>query len=238
MAISYVAAATVANSTISTTSLACNVPSGTAAGDVMVAVISRATTGSTVSTPSGWTIVPSFPVTNSNGTTLLAFYRVASASEPASYTFTGSAQKWCIAICTYRGVDNTSPINASAAAADTTNRAAHTSPSVTTTAANCWVLAAYCDRGTSTASTWSTPSGLTSRSGNVVTTGTSDNSLATFDTNAGQAAGSYSYASTASASQSNAAMGTIALAPAVILPPPSGPPPLILRQATARASLR
>ncbi|MGW0795914.1 hypothetical protein [Streptomyces sp. NPDC002692] len=234
MAISFVQVATATNSSISTSSLACNVPTGTANGDVMVAIISRASSSATVSTPSGWTVIPGFPVQNTNGTTLCGFYKVAS-SEPASYTWSGSAQKWCIATMSYRGVDTGSPINVSSAAVDTTNRAAHASPSITTTVANCWIVAGYGDRGSTSASTWSTPSGLTSRSGSLTTTGTSDNSLATFDTNAGQTAGAYTYSSTASASQSTACMCTVALAPAG---PPPQPPPVVVRQAVQRAACR
>ncbi len=219
MAISFVATATAVNSTITTTSLACNVPAGTANNDVMVAVISRPSSSATVSTPSGWTVVPGFPVQNTNGTTMAGFYRVA-ASEPASYTWSGSAGKWCIATMSYRGASTSTPINTSSAAVDTTSRAAHTSPSITTTVASCWLIAAYADRGTSSADTWSTPTGHTSRSGNLSVTGTNNNSLATFDTNAGQTTGSYSYSSTASASQSNACMATIALAPAGSSPTP------------------
>jgi hypothetical protein len=203
----------------------------------MVALVTRPSSSGTVTTPSGWTTVPNFPVTNTNGTALYGFYRVAS-SEPASYTFSYSLGKAIVAISGYRGVDNTTPIHQSAAAADTTNRAAHASPSVTTTIANCWIFTGYTDRSSVSTDTWSTPTGLTSRSGNLTVTGTNNNSLATFDTNADEPTGSYTYTSTASASQSNACMCTIALAPLVTLPPPSGPQPLILRQATPRASLR
>ncbi|MEU6513633.1 hypothetical protein [Streptomyces sp. NPDC046978] len=227
---------TAVNSTITTSSLACSVPAGTASGDVMVALISRPSSGATVSTPSGWSILSGFPVQNTNGTTFCGFYKVA-ASEPASYTFAGSTGKWCIAMATYRGVDNGTPIHASAAAIDTTSRAAHASPSVTTTVADCWILTGYCDRGTSSASTWATPSGLTSRSGSLVTTGTSNNSLATFDTNADEPTGSYSYSATASAAQNNASMCTVALAPASAVPAPPVPAAVLL-QAASRAALR
>jgi hypothetical protein len=237
VAISFVAKATATASSIGTTSLACSVPTGTADDDVMIALISRASSASTVNTPSGWTVLPGFPAQNTNGTTLCGFYRVA-ASEPGSYTWSGSAQKWCIAVSSYRGVDTSTPINDSAAAVDTTSRAAHASPSVTTTIADCWIATGYCDRGIASASTWSTPSGLTSRSGNLTTTGSNCVSLATFDTNTDEPTGSYSYTSTASASQSNACMGTIALTPAGAIVAAPQAVPLILRQAVARSTLR
>ncbi|MFJ6085159.1 hypothetical protein ACIQI8_27500 [Streptomyces sp. NPDC092369] len=237
MSISHVATASAVTSTPTATSLACNVPAGTADTDVMIMLVSRASGTATVTTPSGWTVIPNFPVTNSNGTALAGFYRVAS-SEPASYTVAFSTGKAIIAISSYRGVDNTTPIHQSAAAADTTTRAAHTSPSVTTTLANCWIVAGYVDRGSITASTWSTPSGLTSRSGSLVATGTNNNSLATFDTNSDQPTGSYSYSSTASGSTNTATMCTVALAPA---PPAAAAPqaiPVCVRQAVMRAALR
>ncbi|MFE5140323.1 hypothetical protein ACFRDV_22045 [Streptomyces fagopyri] len=233
MAISFVAAATGVTSQITDTTLACSVPSGTANGDVMIALISRPSSSATVTTQAGWTIISGFPISNTNGTVLTGFYRVASG-EPASYTWAFSTGKCCIATMSYRGVDTVTPVHKSAAAADTTTRTGHTSPSITTTIANCWTIGGFCDRGTSSSSTWTTPSGLTSRA-SLGTTGTSDNSLAVFDSNGALAAGAYSYASTASQSLSTAAMCTLALAPAPPTPPAQ---PVILRQAMARSALR
>ncbi|MFJ6540511.1 hypothetical protein ACIQMP_07685 [Streptomyces sp. NPDC091385] len=203
----------------------------------MIALVSRASSSGTVTTPSGWTTIPGFPTSNANGIALYGFYRVAS-SEPSSYTFSFSIGKALIVISSYRGVDTTTPIHQSAAAADTTNRTAHASPSVTTTIADCWIVTAYSDRNNVSSDTWSTPAGLTSRSGNIVATGTQNNSLATFDTNADEAAGTYSYTATASASQNNACMCTLALAPGAAPAPAPQAVPTILRQAVARSALR
>jgi hypothetical protein len=121
------------------TSLVINVPSGTAAGDLLLATIS--TDGSTsFSTPTGWTLLNQ----DSNGTdiTLAVFYRVADGTEPTNYTFnwTGSEQA-AGAILRYTGVDTTTPIDVWDAANSNDN--APTAPSVNTTVADTMVVRIY-----------------------------------------------------------------------------------------------
>jgi hypothetical protein len=69
--------------TSSATTITINVPSGTADGDLLIAVLTAPAGGTTWTTPSGWTV----GITASQGRTV--FYKTAS-SEPASYTFTSS----------------------------------------------------------------------------------------------------------------------------------------------------
>ena len=99
MAASFIA---VAFSAGFATSRTCNVPTGTADGDVMVAF----TTNNSLATdpltpPSGWTAIDGVTSTNVR---MEAFYRVAS-SEPASYTWTwAGAHNHDVVTLTYRGV--------------------------------------------------------------------------------------------------------------------------------------
>ena len=96
------------------TSLVVNVPNGTADGDVMVAFIHGEDSdagGRTLTLPGGWTSVDDYLKTGGNDARCGVAYRVAS-SEPASYTFTMSTGEAMVAaILTYRGIDNTNPID-------------------------------------------------------------------------------------------------------------------------------
>ena len=66
-----------------TTSLTINRPASTAAGDLLLATI--ATDGNpTISAPAGWTQIDQGPAAG-NAARLAVFYRIAGASEPASY---------------------------------------------------------------------------------------------------------------------------------------------------------
>ena len=116
------------------------VPAGVVAGDVMLAAIT--TRGTPVITaPSGWTQT----ATQANGTTsrLTVFRRVATAAEPASYTFTWTgAEKAAAGIVAYTGVDQANPIDVTATATGASSTT-HVAPSVTTTGPNRLVVALY-----------------------------------------------------------------------------------------------
>lgn len=145
----------------STSSAVINKPTGTAEGDIMFAWIMMSTTGMTItSIPSGWT---QLAIQNSNNGTRVLLYRVAGASEGASYTFGFNTSSTYVsgAIFTYRGgFDTSNPINTYSntqyMVTNTTCRGA----SITTTLANCnafWFGNIY-DGG---AISFSTPSGWT-----------------------------------------------------------------------------
>src|SRR5574340_515251 len=89
------------------------VPAGVVAGDVLLAQVAvRGGSGTTISSPSGWTQL----LLDNSGSTIRQgiYYRIAGATEPASYTFTfSSSQRAAGGMVAYRGVDNASPINAS-----------------------------------------------------------------------------------------------------------------------------
>src|SRR5213592_1549072 len=88
---------------------------GTAPGDVLVA--SLALKGGTVTAvPAGWTQIAS--VTSVSTPKMYAYYRVASAAEPASYSWALSAPVASSGgIARYSGVDNAVPLDAPAATA-------------------------------------------------------------------------------------------------------------------------
>ena len=101
-------------------------PLGTQAGDVMLAAI-YADADSTIGAPTGWTLVPGSEVASENaGMALAVYYRVATAGEPATVTFTlGTAGVHQGGITSYRNVDT-----GTAPAAQTTQESLQT-PSVT-----------------------------------------------------------------------------------------------------------
>ena len=110
------------------TSLAISKPAGVVNGDVMVAIVDVRQTP-TVTPPAGWNQVSMTP----NGTTYrqLVFTKVATGSEPASYTFTFNQSRGATGgIVAYDGVDPTTPVETfSAGTASSTNI---TAPSATT----------------------------------------------------------------------------------------------------------
>lgn len=97
--------------TASSTSQSCNVPTGTTENDFMIAFVNINSNLQPINTPSGW-----IELFNHNGVYLTAvvavFYRIATDSEPSSYTWDGwSADRSRVTIVTYRNVDIFDPIN-------------------------------------------------------------------------------------------------------------------------------
>src|SRR2546426_8727176 len=107
----FQSAATATNST-AVASLAIANPAGTAAGDVLVASI--ALNGATVTAvPADWVQIAA--VTSISNPKLYAYYHVAGATEPASYSWTlSSAAAGGGGIPRYSGANNPSPPDAPA----------------------------------------------------------------------------------------------------------------------------
>jgi hypothetical protein len=113
-------------------------PVGVVAGDVLVAHVSNRDNWP-LPTPAGWTLVRR----DSNGAQLQAavFWRLATASEPAGVTFTltGASNSQIVGgILAYSGVSTTNPVDVSAANTGTGTTA--TTPSVTTTVRNTYLV--------------------------------------------------------------------------------------------------
>jgi hypothetical protein len=119
-------------------SLVLATPAGTAANDVLIAQVTNRYDGTyAIGSPAGWTLINRTTTgAGANSLTSAVFWRKASASEPASATFTlsgGSGVDMVGGVVAYTGVDGTTPVNVSAVA--TGSGATVTSPSVTTTVA-------------------------------------------------------------------------------------------------------
>lgn len=127
-----------------TASLVLSMPSGAQAGDVLIAqVASRLPSGQTLTAPAGWTLIGSMPgidVAN------WAFYRVASASEPSSYTWTWSAQPSGQnggSISAWRGVDNSAAVDAALINTGRVNSASITAPSISPSSSSAMLLSLF-----------------------------------------------------------------------------------------------
>lgn len=128
-----------------TSTISLPVPAAASAGDVLVAHVvlhTHAFGANPLPAPSGWHLVR----TDDDNNHLIAgiFWRVATGSEPSSYTFTNNSgdvtQQATGAIVAYRGVDTASPVEAHAGTASLTGSDTLTAPSVTTTSANTRLL--------------------------------------------------------------------------------------------------
>jgi hypothetical protein len=138
-------------------SLAIATPPGTEAGDVMIASIA-VRPSPTVTAPAGWNLVRR--TNNPNGTpnTLIVYWRLATASEPASHTWTfASSTGTAGGITSFRGVDPTNPIELENGQA-TADSLLHATPSIDTTLANTMIVTTH---SYASASSWLPPTGMT-----------------------------------------------------------------------------
>jgi hypothetical protein len=131
-------------------------PSGTAAGEVMVAqVVSRG--GAAIVPPKGWSEIRDTAKSSSDHMT--TFVKVTGSEEPASYAFTSTdAVGKAGGIATWEHVDTSSPIVESSGATGTGTTV--TAGSVTTTAAHTPIIFVA---GALGAATTTPPTGLTER---------------------------------------------------------------------------
>lgn len=126
-------------------------PGGTQAGDVLVSVVTFHTRdfAGTITAGAGWTAIR---VDNDTKDVLQGvFWRVATASEPASHTFvntTGDTGREAVAgIAAYGGVDTASPIAAHAATTYPSNTTSLVAPSVTPGVGGSRLITAVGQRG-------------------------------------------------------------------------------------------
>ena len=126
------------------------IPSGVKEGDTMVLFLGAATSGTTYTGPSGWTLVDG--ATGTNGMAGRAWTKQATSADEvanAKVTVTQSsttAIKSDLTVAAYRGTDGITPIASSAAKIDNSAGSAHTSPTVTATDDKDWLVTYWADR--------------------------------------------------------------------------------------------
>ena len=151
-------AASSASAGASTTTLTVPTPSGTAAGEVMVAGIAVRPSTATITPPSGWTLVQRVDNTTPNTSSLAFYTRVAVVGEPTSHDWTFSSSNGSAAgILTFQGVDTGQIIDVSGGQA-TASSLSHTAPSVTATVAETMLVTLH---AFTSSSDWTPPTGMT-----------------------------------------------------------------------------
>jgi hypothetical protein len=107
-------------------------PAGTTSGAVMVAAVVINDDDPGFTAPAGWTLVRQDSILNALRQAI--YLKVATASEPSSYTWTLSVSRRVAGgITTYTGVDPGHPVDVHGAQVHTTASTAVTAPSITTT---------------------------------------------------------------------------------------------------------
>jgi hypothetical protein len=160
-----------ANATSAAGALTVNKPTDTVEDDFLIAVVAafKASANFTIAHPAGWTEIWEDEYTNgSDWERVWIGWLKAGAAEGASYIWTGTT--WgesCGAICTYRGADLTTQIDASGRNQNTGS--APTAPTISPATANTMLL--YLVGAVSTAPN-TPPSGMTERVD--IANGTSD----------------------------------------------------------------
>lgn len=211
MTISFIATGAVTGVLNSGSSYNVAVPASVAAGDVMVMFWSLSD-HCTPNTPTGWTILGGYTIPQNFNGSMYCYYKVAGGSEPANYAVTmtndGGGRTCNVSIAAFRGVDNTTPINVFGVSAQQLGTAAPTSPSVTTTVANCSLLSFIAEINQHTP-TLTVPSGST-----TITSGAGQAAFKNAYNLTTGAAGSYTPGAWASSVANDFITMTIALAPA------------------------
>ena len=141
-AVTYRLAQATSNTGAGANNVVLTMPAGVVQKDLIVASLAiRGGSGVTVATPAGWTNLRN--TNNGTGVRLATFYRIAGASEPATYTFTFSnSQRAVGGISLFYGVKSSGVLDVNGATT-TGNSATATANSITTTAANSVALAFY-----------------------------------------------------------------------------------------------
>jgi RHS repeat-associated protein len=174
-AISYIGAASAGDATNKTLTL--TLPTGTAAGDTVIAAITLDNNKS-ATLPTGWTSVGTFTsgTSNSSAKVLVYDHTVASGETSVTVTFSAKFAK-SVALSTYRSVHPSTPIDVTASGLAAPGTSV-TAPSVTPTAVNDRLLLVTGADGV--AGTWTAPTGMTTRvqkTGGTTDVGIADQAL-------------------------------------------------------------
>jgi large repetitive protein len=180
---------------------------------LLLFVTSNKALASVTATPAGWTVVGTR--LSSTDTETILYTKVATAadagrSQAVDFTATTKAS---LTLLAYDGTatDGTA-VEAFASAAETTNRAAHTTPGATVATAGSWVVSYWADKSSATTG-WTLPAGQTQRSLSLGTGPGRITSVASDQNQPAATGASPARTATASASSGKATMWTVVLKP-------------------------
>jgi hypothetical protein len=138
--------------------LTINLPPGTAANDAMAASIAFRPNTAVVTPPAGWALIRRLDNGGGSPNSLAIYGKVATISEPASYTWTFNTSTGSAGgIQSFTGADLTNPFDGDNAAS-TVSALTHTAPGMTTTAANDMIVTTH---SFASGATWTRPTGMT-----------------------------------------------------------------------------
>ncbi len=152
--------------TVASNSITLTKPVGIVAGDLMVAFMARGSISAaiTFTPPAGWTEIHQTATGGALGSNAGSFWKIATGSEPADYTFTDNPTTSTSAhigwIMRFIATHSTTPIDA--ATENSGNAADPTALSVTTSVANC-TLIACCGQQNALAATYTPPASYIER---------------------------------------------------------------------------
>lgn len=198
------------------TSFDVTIPTGVQPDDLLLLTVaaSRPNIGDEAPTGvTGWNREDTVVVKNLTSTVWSKVASGAEAGQTVTVSMEGSRTKADVAVLAYRGVDPTAPIVVSEVAEETQNRADHTTPTADLAVDGAWVVSYWADR-TSSTTAWTPPAGVTVRHEGYTDAGGRVTAIAA-DSGGPVSAGPIGgLTATADSANSQAAMWTLALAPA------------------------
>jgi hypothetical protein len=137
------------------------VPTAVQTGDLLLLESSYVNTGATAQAPAGWTQLGTADAT---GLASTVWWKIANGSDaggPVTVNLSVAARS-TLEVMAYSGVNEGTPIAASAKATNTTSTASHTTPTLSAAAGD-WVVSLWSDLSSATTA-WTAPSTVTTRS--------------------------------------------------------------------------
>ncbi len=198
---------------VNATNATLTVPAAAATGDALLLFVTNNSSATTVTTPTGWTLVSTRDMGSGNGLTYL-YSRVAPTSAGGSTVLVqqSATAKMAATVLAYHGTGS-DPVATAVSAAETTSRTTHTTPGAPVAAQGSWVVSYWADKSATT-SVWTPPNGETSR---ATTYGTGSGRVGALAPDGGAAAPagtSPSLTATSDSASSKATMWTVVLRPA------------------------
>ncbi len=147
---------------VTITNLVLSKPSDIAQGDFMLANVTlKGGSAESITAPAGWTQIQR--TDNAINVSVVSYWKIASASEPASYTWTITPQTRAVGgITRYTGVDPTNPIDV--ASSNIGHGTTASALSITTGSSNEEIITLFAmDSGLTNTGHFSTPAGMTEK---------------------------------------------------------------------------